>query len=175
MPPLWRNSTENIICGAPCNFNLPFVRRFHSKIFKIFFTELVLETQQLTLRQRYCRHLFWNNIPLKISKTSCGWKLGFVTFILSFLLRRSNLLECVWLPLTLRATSENKYSREKTALFHYFFLQHRTPDELNNFKNMNFSLQLLGIFPFLQVVQRSQRVNFLACSVFLMSIILMYS
>ena len=26
-----------------------------------------------------------------------------------------------WLPLTLRATSENKYSREKTALFHYFF------------------------------------------------------
>ena len=49
-----------------------------------------------------------------------------------------------WLPLTLGATSENKYSREKTALFHYFFLQRRTPDELNNFKNINSSLQLLG-------------------------------
>jgi len=37
-----------------------------------------------------------------------------------------------WFPLTLRATSENKYSREKTALFHYFFLQLRTPDELKH-------------------------------------------
>lgn len=129
-------------------FSRLFVCRFHSKIFKNICTELVLETQQLTLRQRYCRFLFWNNIPLKISKTSCEWKLGFVTFILSFLKRRSNLLEYVWLPLTLRATNENKYSREKTALFHYFFLQRRTPDELNNFKNMNFSLQLLGIFLF---------------------------
>lgn len=54
------------------------------------------------------------------------------------------------LPLTLRATSENKYSREKTALFNYFFLQRRTPDDLNNFKNINSSLQLLGgiTFPF---------------------------
>ena len=45
-----------------------------------------------------------------------------------------------WLPLTLRATSENKYSREKTALFNYFFLQRITPDDLNNFKNINSSL-----------------------------------
>ena len=45
-----------------------------------------------------------------------------------------------WLPLTLRATSENNNSREKTALFNYFFLQRRTPDDLNNFKNINSSL-----------------------------------
>lgn len=43
------------------------------------------------------------------------------------------------LPLTpgLQVTTnilENKH------FFHYFFLQRRTPDELDNFKNMNFSL-----------------------------------
>ena len=34
---------------------------------------------------------------------------------------------------------------EKRQLFFtIFFLQRRTPDELNNFKNINSSLQLLG-------------------------------
>ena len=144
MPPLWRNSTELIICYAPCNFQLLFVRRFQSKIFKNICTELVLETQQLTLRQRYCRYLFWNNIPLKISKTSCEWKLGFVTFILSFLKRRSNLRECFGYHWRSGLQVKTNILEKRQLFFTIFFLQRRTPDELNNFKNINSSLQLLG-------------------------------
>lgn len=118
---------------------LLFVCRFYSKIFKNICTELVLETQQLTLRQRYCRYLFWNNIPLKILRRHVNENLALSLYIV-FFEKEVKLAGVFWLPLTLRATSENKYSREKTALFNYFFLQRRTPDDLNNFKNINSSL-----------------------------------